>query len=100
MQEIQIRLNKLEYSNTGNVTTSAQSLKEIFTDAPTSNVKTVLIHVPGTTEVYFGSDNTVTTSNGALIREQSTREFAIMDLNLAPYFIAASTVDIRIEVWS
>jgi hypothetical protein len=104
IQEIDIRLNKLEYSNTGNVTTSAQTIEEIFTDIPAAaktNMKTLIIHnTDSTNAVYMGDDNSTTTANGVPIYAEKEREVPMKNLELSPYFIAGATVDIRIEIWS
>lgn len=103
IQEVDIRLNKLEYTGTGNVTTSAQTLEEIFTSIPAAakaNMKTLMIHNATANDIYFGADNTVTTANGAPINGAETRELPMKNIELSPYFIGAGTDDIRIEIWS
>ena len=100
--EIDVRLNKLEYNAFGSVTTSAQNILEIFplmTESAKDNMKTFIIHNNSGTDIYFGSDNTATTLNGAIIKTLTPREFPMKSIADSPYFISSAPSDIRIEVW-
>ena len=106
-QEIDIRLNKLEYTAGANVTTSAQTIEEIFTSIPAvakNNMKTLIVHNTAATDIFFGANASVTVATGANggapINGAETREFPMHALENSPYFIAGVNTDLRIEIWS
>ena len=103
-REIVVRVNQLEYTKNGTVTTSAQQIESIFTDIPAQakdNMSTLVIHNVSSNVVYFGADNTVTTSNGGgVIDANESREIPFKNLERSPWFIAGGNSEIRIEVWS
>lgn len=102
MQEIEIVLSQLLYTGAGSVTTSAQELKAIFSSIPDgsqSGIKTIAIHNNGAADIFFGPTSSVTAASGAVIKSGIAREFPVNHLESDIFFIAASTIDARIEIW-
>lgn len=103
LTEIEVRINKLEFADDGDVTVTAQEWTTIFSGAPAAaikNLKTLVIHNVGASAVYFGHNDSVTTSTGCPIDPGESREFPTQDWAVSPWFIAAGTIDVRVEMWS
>jgi hypothetical protein len=50
--------------------------------------------------IYYGGDNTVTTSTGYPIKANEAEEFYIKAVENCPYFISSDTSDLRLIIWS
>jgi hypothetical protein len=104
IQEQQFRINKLLLDGRGVVTTTAQSVEDVFSALDFStiknNIKTIVVSNLASNDVYFSNSIAATSSTaGALIRAGQPRELPIIDFNELPYFVAAAPSNIAIEVW-
>ena len=100
VQETITKVNELAYDGRANVTTSAQKLKEIFTDLTISGIKNLRLRNLGSAEIYYGNASTVTTSTaGGVLPVATVIEFPLENLDNSPYFIAGANQSLAIEAW-
>lgn len=96
------RLKEILYSNSADVITSAKNICEIFPDITQSikdNMTTLYVANKGSNVIYYGKNNTVTTSNGFPLEVNEQKEFYIVDITKCPYFIGPGTDSLRIIIW-
>lgn len=102
MKEVYNRINGLAYSARANVTTSAQTLSEIFTSATQDaieNLKKVVVFNNSGNDIYFGYNSSVTTASGSVVKTATYREFDLWDWTATPYFIAGVNSDTAVELY-
>jgi len=101
VQEIQYRVNKLLYDEQVTVTTTPQKLKDLATipESVGDEIKTVIITVLGSNNIYYGLTASASTSSGGVIGRGTKEEMPLMDLNLSPYFVASASTTVALAFW-
>lgn len=102
MVELQLRINKMLLDGRANVTASPSTITSLFTisDDIKSQVKTLILTNFSTQNIYFGlSPNVSTANSGGVIFPNQKMEIALVDLNYSPYFVAASSASLGLEIW-
>lgn len=100
--EVQYRVNKFLFDKRATVTTSPQVITDLYSisDDIKKQIKTIILtNLDTSTNIYYGVDATVSTSNaGGIIYPKQKIEISLLDLNYSPYFVAAN-VSMAIEIW-
>jgi len=100
--EIQLRVNKLLFSDKQNVTITPSQLLSLFSVSADikKQIKTMEVTNMGTVPIYFGVDATVTTSNagGQLLKNQM-KEIPLLSIADSPYFIATENCSMGLVLW-
>ena len=104
MQEQQFRINELLLDGRGVVTTTAQSIEDVYSTLDFSdiknNIKTIVVNNLSSNDIYFSNDPLATDlTAGGIIRSGQPRELPIIDFSSVPYFVANAPSNIAVEVW-